>query len=242
MKDWFLLVNSQTRFLVRKGIVDTKYGRIDLRRAKPGKSVKSSKGMEFVVLEPTTRDLFLLMKRGPQVVLPEVMGFIAGKIMPEKDWRVVEAGGGSGYATLFLSWLCHEGRVYVYEKNERHFRILKENIARLGLSNVSLRQKDVLEMREKRLDMIFLDMKNPERVVEKAFKALKPGRFLAVYSPQIEQAIDMRKEIEGNGLSMDCETHELIMRKWKVDVRGYTHPEYSALGHTGFITICRRIA
>ncbi len=238
--DWVLLTDGEWSGVFRRGIVDTKHGRADLRRARPGKVVKTSKGKELKVIEATPRDLFRLMRRGPQVVIPEIMGIVASRTFIGRDWRIVEAGGGSGYATLFLSSFSPDGKVYVYEKNGRHFRILRENVKKLGLSNVVLRNRDVAEMREKRLDMVFLDMKGPEKVLGKALEAVKPGRFVVVYSPQIEQVIDVRREAERIG-GAECETMEAIIRKWKVDTRGYTHPEYSGLMHTGFLTFIRKL-
>ena len=238
----FVVLFGQGRLMAfKKGILNTRYGKLDLRKAKPGKTITSSSGAEFFVLYTSLRDAYLLMKRGPQVILPEIMGLIASKTFPQQDWRIAEAGGGSGYATLFLSYMCSSGRVYSYERNESHFSVLKKNVEMLGLDNVATRNRDIHEMREKNLDMILLDMKGPETMVEKAFQHLKPGRFLVVYSPQIEQVIAVMRAVEEKGIPFLCETFEPIIRKWKVDIRGYTHPEYGNLSHTGFVTICRKI-
>ena len=209
---------------------DEKVGKL-----KPGKVAKLF-GRKVFVLHEGEIDKFSLLKRGPQVVLPFVSGFVESMVMPSRDWKMVDAGGGSGFVSLFFSRLV--GKVYTYEKREAHIKIIKENIRAFGAENIVLRNKDVLDSKERSLDFVFLDMKGAEKAVEHFIPRVKPGRYIVVYSPQIEQAIAV---VEACGGNCFCETYEPTPRKWKIDPRGYSHPEYSWIGHTGFVTICRKV-
>ena len=82
------------------------------------------------------------------------------------------------------------------------------------------------------------NMKDAEKMVKKAKKALKTGGWLVVYSPHIEQVKAVKEEMIKNGFK-DIETIEVIKRKWKVD--NFTHPVPSGILHTGFMTFARKI-
>ncbi|HKZ41519.1 MAG TPA: tRNA methyltransferase, partial [Candidatus Hodarchaeales archaeon] len=91
---------------------------------------------------------------------------------------------------------------------------------------------------ERNVDAVFLDMKYAEMVVKSAYGALRPGGWLVVYSPYIEQVKAVRAAMERKDFSKP-KTVENIVREW--DVRSHTLPARSGIMHTGFLTFARKI-
>ncbi len=220
----------------------TQYGEINLEKIKIGKKVKTTKGKEFVVAAPTLIDLLKKAKRGPQIITPKDAGAIAAVTGVTSGWRCLDAGSGSGFLALFLGNLVRpDGNVYTYEKKKENYEIVKKNITHCGLENiVTVKNADALKgFKEKSLDLITLDMQFAEKLTKKAYSALKPGGWLCVYSPHIEQQIKAVKAMEKEGF-VHIRTMETIQREWKVS-HGFSHPRHSQVVHTGFITAGRKV-
>jgi tRNA (adenine57-N1/adenine58-N1)-methyltransferase len=75
-------------------------------------------------------------------------------------------------------------------------------------------------------------------VVKHAYKALKPGGYLVVYSPHIEQVISVSREIEKKDFC-DLKTVENIVREWQIEK--ITRPKTTGIMHTGFLTFARKV-
>lgn len=217
----------------------TQYGEIDLGglvRKKYGTEVETHLGKKFRVLGVRQPDMLRKVRRAPQVVLAKDAGVIAGKVGLCKEDKVVEAGTGSGYLTIFLAGVA--SKVYSYEVRQDFYKVAKKNLELCGVGNVVLKNKDVCEgISEKNVDVVVLDMGSPEKAVDEARKCLKPGGFLAVYSPVLEQAGRVVDEM-GDGFCF-VETIECIERKWDVG-ENKTRPRTRMLGHTAFLTFGRR--
>jgi len=193
----------------------------------------------------TILDLLAKTKRGPQVITPKDAAALVGLTGVSSGWKCLDAGSGSAWLAAFVGNLIRpNGKLISYERDERWFSVAKENIRFCGLDKiVKIKKGDVIKAPELKkansLDLITLDAKEPELIVLKAAKALKPGGFLAVYSPHIEQQIAvvnaMRKAKFANIKSV-----ETIQRPWHVGPGPYTHPEISGLLHTGFWTVARK--
>jgi len=193
----------------------------------------------------TILDLLAKTKRGPQVITPKDAAALVGLTGVSSGWKCLDAGSGSAWLAAFVGNLIRpNGKLISYERDERWFSVAKENIRFCGLDKiVKIKKGDVIKAPELKkansLDLITLDAKEPELIVLKAAKALKPGGFLAVYSPHIEQQIAvvnaMRKAKFANIKSV-----ETIQRSWHVGPGPYTHPEISGLLHTGFWTVARK--
>jgi tRNA (adenine57-N1/adenine58-N1)-methyltransferase len=166
------------------------------------------------------------------------IGLIIAKTGADKDSKVVDAGGGSGSLCLSLAHLCKE--VTSYEVNAEHFAIIQKNKELFGTKNLTLKQADVSQgVAEKEVDLITLDLPEPWKVIGTAEKALKFGGFLVVYLPnltQVQKFIEAAKSSQINVL----ETVELLERKWKIEGE-ILRPEFQMLGHTGFLTFCRKL-
>jgi len=222
----YLLDKSQKKF-------STQYGELDLTKAKVGKKIKTHLGESFNVVEPRSVDLLRKIKRAPQVIMAKDAGLITAFTGLTKKDVVVEAGAGSGMLTIFLAGIVK--KVHSYEIRKDFYDVVKGNLEKCSVKNVELKNQDVGKCKEKDVDVFILDMGSPEEHVKTAHKALKPGGFLVVYSPVIEQVLRLRLE----GFS-SIETRECILRNWDVG-NNKTRPRTRMLGHTGFVTFARKI-
>ncbi len=236
-----LMLVGEKVFFVRKGEkLNTNCGIIDTAGAKPGKTIKSALGYKFMVLEPALPDMLRKCRRGPQIITPKDAAQVVAATGVCSGWRCLDAGGGSGFMSLFLGNIVKPGgRVYAYEKEKRFADIIKHNIKLCGMENViMLKNKDALKgISEKKLDLVTLDMIKAESMVTKAYAALKTGGWLCVYSPHIEQ---QKKVVEAMKKFSFLRTIETMQREWQVE-DGYTHPRPSGILHTGFMTFGRKI-
>jgi tRNA (adenine57-N1/adenine58-N1)-methyltransferase len=194
-----------------------------------------------MIVEPSITDILeKKIRRLPQIVLPKDIALILSYTGIKPGSIVVDAGTGSGFLSIFIAYYIRPGKVVTYENNERFVKIVKENIKISGLSKViKLKQKDITKgIDEKNVDLITLDMKNVEKVIKHAYKALKPGGWLVVYSPYIEQVISVVKEIKKKNFSW-IKTVENIVREWRIEK--HSRPKTLGLMHTGFLTFARKV-
>src|SRR3989344_8979731 len=137
-------------------------------------TVISSKKVSFLCLDPTFPDLWENLQRGPQIMLQKDIGFILAKTGVNRDSRVVDAGGGSGSLCLSLANVCKE--VTVYEINPEHYDLAQKNIKMFGMTKITVKQNNIYQgIKEKKLDLITLDLPEPWQVLEEAGKALNFG-------------------------------------------------------------------
>jgi len=235
-----VLLMGQRNYLVKaQDKFSTQFGEINLDklvRRKYGTKIKSHMGKEFIVVQPRTCDLLKKIKRMPQIVMPKDAGMIAGITGLTKRDKVVDAGTGSGALTIFLAGIVE--KVYTYERRPEFASIARENFKKCGLTNVVLREKDIEKgIQEKEVDVITLDMGSPEKAIKHAHKALKPGGFVVVYSPVVEQILKVQNAMKGFS---EVKTIECIKRDWEVG-NNKTRPRTRMIGHTAFLTFGRKI-
>ena len=240
MSEYILLLHKERKFVAKRGVINTHVGRVDVSNAKIGEKIVVG-GEEFVVLKPTFADMLEKCRRGAQIIMPKDAAQIAAVTGLGKGWRCLDGGSGSGFLAIFLGHIVgDEGKVYTYEKRKDFYDKAKKNIEICGMDGiVEIKNEDMENFTEKALDIITLDMKNAEKMVGKACRHLNSGGWLAVYSPHIEQQIEVRKEMEKEGFGY-LKTVENIQREWK-SMGGYTHPVPKGIMHTGFITFGRKI-
>lgn len=180
------------------------------------------------------------LKRGPQVMLPKDCAMIFAITSIQPGSKIVDAGTGSGFLAIFLAKYITPGKVYTYEKDERFIGIAKENIKASGLSKfIRLREADITKgIKERKVDMVTLDMKDAKKVIGHAYKSLKTGGWLVVYSPTVEHLIDVVKELRRKKFRA-LRTIENIVREWKTEYT--TRPETIGLMHTGFLTFAKKL-
>ncbi len=235
-----LLISKEASFLVdtAQKKFSSQYGIIDLTKTKIGKTIKSSSGHVFAVVEPTILDYIKKFRRGPQVVLPKDAAQIIAITGARNGWQCLDAGGGSGFLALFIANIVQPGKMTAYEKKKEFAKNIEHNAKLCGLKNVVVKNKDAGSFTEKNLNLITLDMQGAEKIIKKCHKVLKPGGWLCIYSPHIEQQKRVVKEMKD---FIQMRTIECVVRDWKIDLRGFTHPKYSEISHTGFMTFGRKI-
>ncbi|MBI3412915.1 MAG: tRNA (adenine-N1)-methyltransferase [Candidatus Aenigmarchaeota archaeon] len=243
-----VLLLGKSDFLVdvSKGLFHTNHGTINLSKLvgkKFGVKIKSSKGELFFVLRPNINDfLEKRLARLPQIISLKDCSLIAGFTGLSSGYRVIEAGTGSAFLTTFMANLVKpDGKIFTYELRTDFFKSAKKNIGDSGLSAwVDAKNRDVSKgFRERDVDIVVLDMIGAEKIVANAYRALKSGGFLAVYSPYIEQVKSVCAAIEMEPFT-GVRTVECLVRDYKI-TRDFSRPNTTMLAHTGYITFARKI-
>ena len=176
------------------------------------------------------------IKRGPAIMLQKDIGVILANTSIDKDSRVLDAGSGSGVLTANLARFVK--RVYSYDNRKEFLDVAKENCKNFNLKNITFKNKDVYEeIKEKNLDLVTLDVKEPWRAFGNVFNALKKDGELVCYSPQITQVIRIVEEAKKFKV---VRVLEHIEREWVVEgVR--CRPEHTGILHTGFLVFLRKV-
>jgi len=229
----FIVDISQKKF-------SSNYGEVDLTKVRRhGQVVRSNTGYEFVVLKPTITDLLRKAKRMPQIITAKDAGQIIAHTGVCSGWYCLDAGSGSGFMAIFLGNIVHpNGSIITYEKNKVFYDNAKKNIEFCGLDDVvKIKNMPAERFNERNLDLIVLDMINAEKMVKKCYKSLKPGGWLVIYSPHIEQQKRVRSEVAKNNF-IQIKTIQTQQTEWQIS--NYTHPKPTQLVHTGFITFARK--
>ena len=101
-----------------------------------GDKIVSGLGTEFYLLEPTTWDKMMKVKRNTQIIYPKDAAIILQKTGLGEGMTVVESGTGSGSMTIALANAVKPGgRVYTYEKRDEFRKIAMKNVETAGLSD-----------------------------------------------------------------------------------------------------------
>lgn len=240
MSDSVMLLSKEHRFVAKRGTVNTHVGRVDVSDAEIGDVVEVG-DVRFVVARPTFTDLLQTCRRAAQVVTLKDAVQIVAVTGLGRGWRCVDGGSGSGFLALFLGHqVGPEGEVVTYERREDFHETVRHNIRRCNMEDiVTAKHADIASFDEHDLDLVTLDVKGAEGLVGRAHRRLRPGGWLVVYSPQIEQQIAARQEMKQVGFG-HLATMETLQRRWQ-SRGGYTRPVTKGLLHTGFLTFGRRI-
>jgi tRNA (adenine57-N1/adenine58-N1)-methyltransferase len=211
-----------------------------------GVVLRSSGNARLVALRPRLADYILLMRRGAQVVYPKDIGPILHWADIRPGNRVLEAGTGSGALTLaLLAAVGPTGRVVSVEEREDHAAGARAAILRfLGElpEHLELRLGRVEEVVEQVApDRLVLDLPEPWEVVPAAAAGLAAGGVLASYLPTVPQVQHLHDELRRCKRFVDIGTFEMLLREWVAEGRS-VRPASQMVGHTGFITVARRVA
>ncbi len=241
-----ILINEKKKFFVKDAGRDfhTQFGFISKEElSKDEGIVRTNKGEEFFILNPTYKDLWSRLKRGPQTIRLKDIGIIITELGVNKKSFVLDAGTGSGSLALILAMIAK--KVVSYEKREEFFKIAEENKKMFGLNNLIIKNKDVLSANEKNIDAVTLDLPEPFKAIKHLIPKVKVGAFISTYLPQIDQVKELVKKIENyNKLNKEkvlyLKTVEILEREWIVDDKRL-RPRNIMLGHTAFISFFRRV-
>ncbi len=208
----------------------------------PGKRLKSHVGGEFVLLKPRIIDYLRKLRRVPQIILPKDAAQIVAYTGVGPGDLVVDAGVGSGSLAIFLGNIVRpNGRVVSYEVREDFKRVAEENISMAGLGGiVMVKLKDIYEgIDESDVDLVTLDLPQPERVLPHAERALKPGGHLTTFAPCIEHVQRLYREFPKFSFT-NIKTIECLVRELTVKPT-CTRPSTRMIAHTGYLTFARQV-
>jgi tRNA (adenine57-N1/adenine58-N1)-methyltransferase catalytic subunit len=210
-----------------------------------GTRVATSGGMTVTAFRPRFADYALKMKRGAQVIYPKDLGPILTYADVYPGARVLEAGTGSAALTIALCRAAGEiGRVVSYEAREEHLAQAVRNIE--GFfgkipDTLDLRSGLVSDVGQtgERFDRCVLDLPSPWDPLEALAEVIEPGGVLCAYMPTTVQIQQFVLSLAAQRF-LHIETFEVLRRGWHVTERS-VRPDHRMVGHTGFLSIARRI-
>ena len=201
--------------------------------------VMSSKKVRFSKITPSLADLREAFARGPQIITEKDVGYILAKTAVNSHSVCVDAGAGTGALTLALANVCKE--VVCYDVNMKHVKVVEKNVALLGATNVTVKHGDVArDLVETDVDLITLDLPNPQVVLPKVEEALQLGGWLVVYLPNIVQMKTCLDALASFKSLKLMELTELSKRNWKVE-KEILRPVHTQIVHTGFLAFVRKL-
>jgi tRNA (adenine57-N1/adenine58-N1)-methyltransferase len=218
----------------------------DLIGLPEGSVIDSANGTPYVALRPHLDDFVLSMPRGAQVIYPKDAARIVGLLNLGPGSVVAEAGVGSGALTCSLLRAVGEsGRVVSYERREEFADVARRNVQRwfgaipptwtLAIGDMAL------DLSERDLDGVVLDMLAPWECVPGVGSALAPGGTLVVYVATTTQMSRLVETLRAAGGWTEPRAEETLMRTWHLEGLA-VRPDHSMNGHTGFLVTARRLA
>ena len=228
-----IAIRNGKYFFWSKGDLHTHHGVI--KEADMKKDIaKSNKGKEFKIIPANFKDNISKLKRGPQAMMLKDIAHIILYNNINKDSKVLEAGTGSGILTSYLS--KYAKKVYSYDISKSNLNLAKKNTE--AFKNITFKHQDITEgIKEKDLDVIILDMPEPEKAIEHCFKALKQGGYLTIYLPNMTQIVDFIKENKSFSVGQIL---QIMAMPWQVESRK-AKPQPKDMLHTAFLIFCRNI-
>ena len=236
--DRVLLVGEGREFFVKAGpgTLSTDKGQLDLASligASAGDVLTTHNGSKFTVRIPRPTDFFTYGKRSGAPMLPKDIGLVIAYTGMNHNDDVLDAGTGSGIAAIYFGGVARS--VKTCEVRPEFSALAQKNITDAKLGNVEAIAADFLAA-EGLYDVVHLDMQIQPEHVAHAYSLLRPGGYLACYTPFLEQ---MAIVVDAaTALFSEVHTHELIEREMTRSKRG-TRPSTSVC-HSGYITIARK--
>ena len=197
---------------------------------------------DYWLLPASTMDHIETLKRKAQIILPKDAALLGLYCDVRPGSRVVEGGLGSAALTIVLLSLVGEsGNVITYENRPEFAKIGAENIKNAKLlGRWELKQQDISEgITEQALDAVILDIPEPWTVAQTAYSALRVGGAFACYIPTMNQVERSVRTMKDHPFT-EIQTFETLYRNIVVSPGG-TRPAFDMLGHTGYITVGRKV-
>ncbi len=193
----------------------------------------------YYVFKPTLIDHVMKFERETQIVYPKDAAYTLLKLNIKPGSFVLELGTGSGAMTAYIAnFVRPEGKVHTFDVNEEYMKVAKENITRLGLADFVDFKMFTPEIRENYYDAAFIDLGDPWKLVEVVWRSLKPGSIAAFLLPTYNQLEKLYASMEK--MFLPEETVEIFIRRLQV-AENRTRPQNFVVGHTAFLTYCRKV-
>ena len=233
-----VLTNTKgKRFFWKSGDLHTEDGIIkesDIRNR--SNKIKSNIEKELIKFDAKFQDQLDDLTPGPATVNAKDAGTIIAQTGINSKSKIVDAGSGSGFLAAYLANITNN--VTTYEKNTGHFKLAKGNLKKLA-PKVKIKNKDVSEgIDEPNLDLITLDLPDPENILKHAESSLNSGAYLVCYLPSITQVQSIIKASKKYNFILE-KAIETIEREWVVQDR-ICRPKHQILGHTAFLVFFRK--
>ncbi len=247
-KDYVLVVTEDGKkylLQVKERLFHTHKDYFDLKELigkRYGEKILGKKGHFFYILKPTIFDFLIKIERKTQIIYPKEIGYILLKLDIREGKKVLECGTGSGALTCALAYMVgKEGKVFSYEKEEKFLKLAQKNLKKLNLlDRVELKHKKVTdEFDEKKVDAVFLDVKEPWELIKPAWKSLKGGCPLGILVPTTNQVCFCLKELKEQNFA-NIEVLEIFLRNYKINPERL-RPEDEMIAHTGFLIFAQKL-
>ncbi|HTT73706.1 MAG TPA: tRNA (adenine-N1)-methyltransferase [Thermoplasmata archaeon] len=208
-----------------------------------GRAVEWS-GTTYHLVRPSLADRLASVRRGAQIVTPKDAAPIAYRAGVGPGGRVAESGAGSGALTIALAyWVGPTGHVTSFERRRDFLDAARSNVVRAGLADrVTFVERDVSEhgFGPDAFTSAVLDLPEPWSALPRAFDALRPGGYVATYTPTYNQLERTVRALRDVGFA-EVGAVEVLERGLHV-ADGGTRPDFEMLGHTGFLASGRKVA
>lgn len=242
-----ILVDKKNRkYIVHDEEFHTEKGVIpkdDIINSQVGDVVETHLGKKYTVIEPNINDYIELMKRKCAILLPQDLGLVVGFTGIGAGSKIVESGTGAGSSLLFFANIVGEkGHVTSYEIREDFIKVITENIEGTDFKNITLHHQDVTEgfqEPDNSVDLVFLDLPKPDEAIEDAYRILKTGGYIVIYSPYVEQFQIAHKMLNITGFE-NIKIREGNVRELEIK-NNKTRPNSRMAGHTGYLTFGRKM-
>ncbi|NIM96079.1 MAG: methyltransferase domain-containing protein [Anaerolineales bacterium] len=207
-----------------------------------GSMVPSHLGTEFLLFEPTLRDVLLHIERKSQIVFPKDIGYILLRLSIGPGKTVLEAGTGSGALTTALAWAVGpSGTVLSYDRRKDMQELAKQNLKQVGLEDrVDFRIRDLSEgFDETDVDALFLDLPYPQKYLVHVRNALSNGGTFGAILPTTNQVADLLRGLHSHQFG-SIDVCEILLRFYKI-VPERIRPLDRMVAHTGYLVFARSL-
>ena len=207
-----------------------------------GTRLESHQGNPFYLLQPSLSDLIKGLKRGTQIMYPKEISYILFYMGIGPGKRVIECGTGSGGLTTALAYMVGTtGKVYSYERKAQIQDLAIKNLTKFGLQNrVDFKVGNAEDgFDEENVDVIILDLPNPQDYLHHVRKSLRGGGSLGMILPTYNQVEIILRELKLANFAM-IEVSEILQRFYKTDW-ARLRPVDRMIGHTGFLIFGRKV-
>jgi tRNA (adenine57-N1/adenine58-N1)-methyltransferase len=207
-----------------------------------GSVVSTHLGSDFLLLQPSLRDILLNLPRQSQIIFPKDIGYILLRLSIGPGSNVLEAGTGSGALTTALAWYVgQQGHIYSYDRREDMVNLAQKNLERINLTDrVTFHLQDLAAgSQQSNLDAAFLDLPNPEEYVSVVRTSLSNGAVLGAILPTTNQVNMFLPALEDHGFG-SFEIAEILLRFYKPSPDRF-RPIDRMVAHTGYLIFARAV-
>lgn len=204
----------------------------------PGITIKTHIGEEMLALRPCLMDYMPKLARRTQITYPKDLGYIIMSLGISPGSKVIEAGTGSGAATMIMANIVKpNGRVFSYDISEESIRIARRNLERVGLVDfVELKVGDFKTVSlEGDFDAAMVDLPEPWEALGKISNCLRPSARACIIVPTMNQIERTYLKMEESSLK-HLETVEIMLRRIR-PFMGKVRPESLMVGHTAYLMV-----